>query len=126
MRWSYKLERLPLPSLFSLAYYPKILDKAGKEKRSSLFCRTVGDKEGISFYDIGTWLTLRCSSLGLGEPLQTVKFGHENISRSEFGVNGVTGASDGSKDGTLAADDEEDPSDDPVDMRLLRFGTALA
>jgi hypothetical protein len=45
MRRNYKLERLPLPSLFSLAYYPKILDKAGKEKRSSLFCRTVGDKE---------------------------------------------------------------------------------
>ena len=72
------------------------------------------------------WLTLRCSSLGLGDPLQTVKFGQEKISRSEFGVIGVTGASDGSKDGTLAADDDEDPSDDPVDMRLLRFGIALA
>lgn len=72
------------------------------------------------------WLTLRCSSLGLGEPFQTVKFGHENISLSEFGVKGVTGASDGSNDGTDAADEEDEPSDDPVDMRLLRLGMAFA
>jgi hypothetical protein len=71
------------------------------------------------------WLTLRCSSLGLGDPLQTVKFGQEKISRSEFGVSGVAGTSDVSKEGTLVPDDD-DPSDDPVDMRLLRFGRALA